>query len=215
MEAAEATPKLRRDAQRNHDKVVAAARELFTRRGIDVSLDDIARHAGVGVATAYRHFPEKEQLIDAVVAESMARSVALAEEAAAQERAWDGLVLWFTKISEMQAGDAGLRALMKSRARGGERAHEAHDRIAKTLTKLVKRARAEGDLRSDFELSDIGVCNFMIGEAIDVTDPVEPGTWRRYLDLLLDGMRSSRDAPTKPAAPALTRKQFDRAMKKS
>jgi AcrR family transcriptional regulator len=206
--------KLRRDAQRNHEKIVAAARELFTQRGIDVSLDDIARHAGVGVATAYRHFPEKEQLIDAVVSQAMERTVDLTRDAAAQERAWDGLVLWLTRITEMQAGDAGLRAVMKSHSRGGERAQEAHDKIADALTKLVRRARAEGDLRKDFELSDIGVVNFMLGAAIDVTDPEEPGNWRRYLDLVLDGMRSTRSEPSKLGARALSREQFDRAMKK-
>jgi len=210
----ESATKLRKDAQRNHEKIVAAARELFTQRGIDVSLDDIARRAGVGVATAYRHFPEKEQLIDAVLSQSMARTVELTREAAAQERAWDGLVLWLTRITEMQAGDAGLRALMKSRSRGGEHAQQAHEKIADALTKLVRRARAEGDLRKDFELSDIGVVNFMLGAAIDVTEAEDPGNWRRYLGLVLDGMRSSRSAPSKLGARALSREQIERAMQK-
>jgi len=210
----ESATKLRKDAQRNHEKIVAAARQLFTQRGIDVSLDDIARRAGVGVATAYRHFPEKEQLIDAVLSQAMARTVELTREAASQERAWDGLVLWLTRITEMQAEDAGLRALMKSRSRGGERAQEAHDKIADALTKLVRRARAEGDLRRDFELSDIGVLNFMLGAAIDVTDAEDSGNWRRYLDLVLDGMRSSREAPSKLGARALSREQIERAMQK-
>jgi AcrR family transcriptional regulator len=209
-----ATTKLRRDAQRNHDKIVAAAHELFTQRGIDVSLDDIARRAGVGVATAYRHFPEKEQLIDAVVSDAMARTVELTEEAVAQERAWDGLVLWLTRITEMQAGDAGLRALMKSRSRGGEHAQQAHEQIADGLAKLLRRARAEGDLRKDFELSDIGVVNFMLAVAVDVTEAEQSGNWRRYLALVLDGMRSSRSAPSRLGARALSREQIERAMQK-
>jgi AcrR family transcriptional regulator len=213
MESAQTTPKLRRDAQRNRDKLVAAAREVFTERGIDVSLDDIARRAGVGVATAYRHFPEKEQLIDAVAADALARTVELAEQAAARERAWDGLVFWLTSVTEMQATDAGLRALLKSRSRGGDRAHDAHERIAASLSELIGRARAEGDLRSDFELSDIAVVNYMLGTAIDLTDEVAADTWRRYLDLLLDGMRASREAPSKPAAPALSIEQIERALK--
>ncbi|HEY7631313.1 MAG TPA: helix-turn-helix domain-containing protein [Thermoleophilaceae bacterium] len=213
MEGTKVSPKLRRDAQRNRDKLVAAAREVFTERGIDVSLDDIARHAGVGVATAYRHFPEKEQLIDAVAADALARTVALGEEAVAYERAWDGLVFWLTSLTEMQASDAGLRALMKSRSRGADRAHDAHEQIAARLMELTERARAEGDLRSDFELSDIGVVNYMLSTAIDLTDEVQPGTWRRYLGLLLDGMRASRDAPSKSNAPALSVEQIERALK--
>jgi AcrR family transcriptional regulator len=203
---------LRRDAQRNRGKIVAAAQELFPQRGIDISLDDIARQAGVGVATAYRHFPQKDQLIDAVFADRMARTVALAKEAAGYTRAWDGLVMWLESVTEMQAGDAGLRALMKSRVRGGEHAQQAHDQIARSLTTLIKRAIAEGDLREDFELSDIGTINHMLGAAIDLTDPVVPGSWRRYLAVVLDGMRSAREQPSKPAVRALTRKEIERAM---
>ena len=214
MESATASIKLRRDAQRNRDKIVAAARELFTERGIDISLDDIARHAGVGVATAYRHFPEKEQLIDAVFADQLARTVALAEKAVAKKRAWDGLVLWLTGVTEMQAADAGLRTLMKSRSRGGAHARQAHQQLAQMLDDLLRRARAEGDLRRDFALSDIGVCNYMLAEAIDLTDPVAPGTWRRYLGLLLDGMRVSRKGPSRPGAPALPRELIERALMK-
>ncbi len=210
----EATSKLRRDAQRNHDKIVEAARELFPRRGIDISLDDIARHAGVGVATAYRHFPDKDELIDAVFAGAMAATVELAAEAAARERAWDGLVLWFTRVAEMQAGDAGLRALMKSRARGGARAREAHDRIAESLTALIRRARSQGDLRRDFELSDVAVLNYMLGTVIELTGRAEPGIWRRYLGLLLDGLRSSRERPAKLQAAALTRGQIESVLMK-
>ncbi len=215
MEATEATPKLRRDAQRNHEKIVEAARELFAKRGLDISLDDIARQAGVGVATAYRHFPEKDQLIDAVFAHAMAQTVALAEEAAAQKRAWDGLVMWLTKVGEMQAADAGLRTLLKSRSRGAEHARRAHDEILRSLTELVERAIAEGDLRADLELSDLGACIYMLSAAIDLTDPVVPGTWRRYLDFLLDGLRASRRKPSPPSARALTREEIERGMKKS
>jgi hypothetical protein len=144
----------------------------------------------------------------------MARTVELTEEAVAQERAWDGLVLWLTRITEMQAGDAGLRALMKSRSRGGEHAQQAHEQIADGLAKLLRRARAEGDLRKDFELSDIGVVNFMLAVAVDVTEAEQSGNWRRYLALVLDGMRSSRSAPSRLGARALSREQIERAMQK-
>lgn len=212
VKAADAARKLRRDAQRNHDKIVEAARELFPRRGIDISLDDIARHAGVGVATAYRHFPEKDQLVDAVFADTMARLVELAEQAAAQERAWEGFVTWMTDVTELQAEDAGVRALMSYRSRGGERAQEAHERISEALISLVDRARRQGDLRPDFEISDMGVLYYMLGAAIDVTEEMRPGTWRRYLDLLLDGLRSPREGRSKFPVPALTRDEIERAL---
>jgi AcrR family transcriptional regulator len=212
VKSPETARKLRRDAQRNHDKIVEAARELFPKRGIDISLDDIARHAGVGVATAYRHFPEKDQLVDAVFADTMARLVELAEEAAAQDRAWDGFVAWMTEVTGLQAGDAGVRALMRYRSRGGERAQAAHERISEALISLVERARSEGDLRRDFEISDLAALYYMLGAAIDITEDVRPGTWRRYLDLLLDGLRSSPERRSKLSAPALTRDEIERAL---
>lgn len=212
VEPADAVRKLRRDAQRNHDKIVEAARELFPQRGIDISLDDIARHAGVGVATAYRHFPEKDQLVDAVFADTMARMVELAEKAAAQERAWDGFVDWMAQVTELQARDAGVRALMRYRSRGGERAQAAHERISEALVSLVERARSEGDLRRDFEISDLAVLYYMLGAAIDVTEETRPGTWRRYLSLLLDGLRSSGEQRSKFPVPALTRDEIERAL---
>ena len=212
VKSPEAVRKLRRDAQLNHDKIVDAARELFPKRGIDISLDDIARHAGVGVATAYRHFPEKDQLVDAVFADTMARMVELAERAAAQERAWDGFVDWMTQVTELQAGDAGVRALMRYRSRGGERAQAAHERISEALTSLVARASREGDLRRDFEISDLAVIYYMLGAAIDVTEDTRPGTWRRYLSLLLEGVRSSSERRSKFPAPALTRDEIERAL---
>jgi AcrR family transcriptional regulator len=210
--APEAARKLRRDAQRNHEKIVEAARELFPKRGIDISLDDIARHAGVGVATAYRHFPEKDQLVDAVFADTMARMVEAAERAAAAERAWDGFVSWMAEITELQAADAGVRALMRYRSRGGERAQAAHERISEALVSLVARARSEGDLRRDFEISDLAVLYYMLGAAIDVTESTRPGTWRRYLDLLLDGVRSSSERRSTLPVPALTRDEIERAL---
>jgi AcrR family transcriptional regulator len=202
----------RRDAQRNHDKIVAAARELFPKRGLDISLDDIARHAGLGVATAYRHFPQKEQLIDAVFADAMGRAVALAVEASARERAWDGLVLWMTGVAEMQATDLGLRALMKSRSRGGQRAEEAHERIGSALSELVRRARQQGDLRRDLDISDLPIFNHMLGAAIELTAELEPEAWRRYLGIVLDGMRAERNAPSRLGAAPLGLEQVKRAM---
>ena len=214
MEAAPSSPKLRRDAQRNRDKIVEAARRLFSQRGLGVSLDDIAREAGVGVATAYRHFPAKDPLIDAVVADLLTRFVALGEEALAMERAWDGLVHWLTTATEMQAVNAGLSAVMKSHLRGGESTQRAHEQIGEQVGELVRRAHAQGDLRRDFELSDIPALNHMLGAAVDLSEQVAPGTWRRHLGLLLDGMRRSRERPSKLGAPPLTIEQMEQALEK-
>src|ERR1043166_6338645 len=83
---------LRVDAARNRERILAAASEVFADRGLDVSLDDIARHAGVGVGTVYRRFPTKEALIEALFDSHLAQLEALAENAVSYADSWDGLV---------------------------------------------------------------------------------------------------------------------------
>ncbi|MDX6618207.1 MAG: hypothetical protein QOK36_593, partial [Gaiellales bacterium] len=103
---------LRRDAARNRERILAAAGEVFATRGLEVTLDDIAHHAGVGVGTVYRRFPDKEGLIDALFEERIAAIAALAEEAAAHEDPWAGLVFFFERSLTEQAADRGLKQLL-------------------------------------------------------------------------------------------------------
>src|SRR5690242_16787206 len=85
---------LRADAERNRQRLLDAARELFAERGLEVTLDDIAERAGVGVGTAYRRFASKDDLIDALFEQELAGIVEIADAAAAHEDAWEGLVYW-------------------------------------------------------------------------------------------------------------------------
>jgi len=116
--------------------------------------------------------------------------------------------------TEMQAVNAGLSAVMKSHLRGGESTQRAHEQIGEQVGELVRRAHAQGDLRRDFELSDIPALNHMLGAAVDLSEQVAPGTWRRHLGLLLDGMRRSRERPSKLGAPPLTIEQMEQALEK-
>jgi AcrR family transcriptional regulator len=103
---------LRRDAEINRQRVLAAAKELFRERGTEVTLNDIAAHAGVGVATVYRRFANKEELIDALFDDIIEQAAALAVEAAADADAWHGLISSLEKVCEIQAFDRGLRQVM-------------------------------------------------------------------------------------------------------
>src|ERR1700760_3898707 len=99
---------LRADAARNRERILAAATEVFAERGLHVTLDDIARHAGVGVGTVYRRFADKDALID----ERLAAFSQLAEEALAYESPWAGLERFLVSSLEQQAADRGLRELV-------------------------------------------------------------------------------------------------------
>src|SRR5437868_10290574 len=98
-------PRLRADAERNRARLISAARELFAERGLDATLDDVAHHAGVGVGTAYRRFPNKDALIDALFEERIDELAAAARAALGAPTGWDGLVAFLERSLGLQASD--------------------------------------------------------------------------------------------------------------
>ena len=146
---------LRRDAARNRQRVLKAASEVFTERGLDVSLDEVARHAGVGVGTVYRRFRTKEDLVEALFVDRIEAVAALAEDAAEAPDPWTGLAHFMEQAAEMLAGDSGLRQLLMFATYGGDRVRYARQRNAPVVTKLVERVQAAGQLRSDLQPTDI------------------------------------------------------------
>jgi AcrR family transcriptional regulator len=103
---------LRRDAERNRQRILTAAAEVFTQRGLEASLDDIARHAGVGVGTVYRRFRTKEELVEALFTARLDQVEAFAGQALAAPDPWSGLVSFMEHLTEVMAGDLGLRQML-------------------------------------------------------------------------------------------------------
>src|SRR3954471_1197795 len=101
-------PRLRADAERNRRRILAAAAEVFAKRGLDAGLDEIARHAGVGTGTVYRRFPDKSLLIDALIEQRMTAIEELAEQALGFRSAWDGLVHFLESFVERLVADRAL-----------------------------------------------------------------------------------------------------------
>ncbi len=194
---------LRRDAERNRQRILAAARRLVTERGLDVSHDEIARAAGVAVGTVYRRYPERQQLFEALFVDRVDAVVALAEGALADEDAWVGLTSFLVGVFEMQAGDRGLREFM-SRGGGTRLALRAGASIQPVVGELVRRAHADGALRADVGAGDIPLIPLMVGAVMDGAREVEPELWRRVLAVLIDGISAGpRDGrlPGEPPAP--------------
>ena len=121
---------LRRDAARNRERLLTAASDLFAERGLNVTLNDIAHRAGVGVGTAYRRFANKEEVIDALFEQRLQDVIAVAEQALSATDAWGGLVDFLERSLHMQFGDRGLTEIMNSPQLGRERVNETRDRIA-------------------------------------------------------------------------------------
>jgi AcrR family transcriptional regulator len=204
---------LRRDAERNRQLILAAAGEAFAEDGLAVTLDEIARRAGVGVGTVYRRFPDKEQLIDALFEERIGEVVALAEASLLCDDAWDGLVGFLEGATALHAYDRGLKEVMLSGAHGLERVHRARQLMVPLVERLVARAQEQGALRPDADPSDLPLILLMLGSLSECAREVEPEIWRRFLGILTDGLRTRHDSPTELEPAGLTPEQVQHMMR--
>ncbi|HEU0192711.1 MAG TPA: helix-turn-helix domain-containing protein [Gaiellales bacterium] len=200
---------LRRDAQRNRERIVASARLLFARDGLDASVEDITRDAGVGMGTLYRHFATKGELVDAVLEESFEDLVELAEAAAAEPDAWAGFTGFLEAALQRYAANRGLKDVLAGSEQGRRRARAMRRRLAPLLQQLIARAQAQGALRADFTPEDMPLLFWTSGSVIDATAGVAPDCWRRHLGLALDGLRAGAATPL--PVPALTPAQLERS----
>jgi len=196
---------LRADAERNRQRILAAAAELFTERGLEPSLDDVARHAGVGVGTVYRRFPDKASLADALFDERIDALVALAEQAQTEPDAWSALVSFVERSAEMLVTNRGLRQILMFAAEGHGRGICARDRMRPAIESLIRRAQADGQVRADLRPTDVPMIEFMVAAAAEYAWQVRPTVWRRYLALILDALRpdsaSGRSLPEPELSP--------------
>lgn len=189
MESSVRTDKPRRaDALRNRERLLAAALALFTERGTDVSLETVAREAGVGVGTLYRHFPTRDALVEAVYLAELDRLHEGAPELLAKHPPEEALALWMDLFVEYAATKRGLSgALQAIIASGGNPYLKSRAKIVEALTTLLDAARAAGTVRDDVDAEDVLLA---IGGIWSM--PVEPG-WeeraRRLLGLVMDGLR--------------------------
>jgi len=203
---------LRRDAERNRQRILDAARELFAERGLGATLNDVAHHAGVGVGTVYRRFPDKAQLIEELFQQRIEEAVALMDAATADPDAWHGLVGFLTELAELQAADRALKEILTSTPDGAQRVCRMRDRLMPGGAELVRRAQEAGQLRSDIAVTDMPMIQLMLGSLMDASRDVEPELWRRYLALFLRGLAPD-DAPAEPLAPGpLSPDQIDPVM---
>ena len=204
-----ATRPLRRDAQANRERIVAAARVAFAVAGTGVSVEEIARRADVGMGTLYRHFPAKADLVDAVLEEAFAEFIGAAQVALAYEDAWAGFCGFLERVFTLHRENCGLKDVIASREHGRERVEAMRARMRPLIRQLIERAQAQGALRADFTPEDMPLVFWSGGRVIDATTSVAPDVWRRHLGLLLDGLRA--EAATPLPHPPLTRAQLNRA----
>ena len=204
---------LRADAERNRKRILDAAAELFAAKGLSVGLDEIAHHAGVGVGTAYRRFPDRRQLIEALFGERLDRVVELAERGLASGDAWEGLTGFLEQATELQIENRGLREIIIGSDHGTTLAARARVRLAPLTEQLVRRAQASGALRDDVVATDLPLLQFMVSSAAELTPPHAPELWRRYLALAIDGLRTPDPRPL--PQPGLSLDELDVVVRKA
>ena len=206
---------LRRDAERNRQRILKAASEVFNKRGLDVSLDEIARYAGVGVGTVYRRFRTKEELVEALFMERLESIAAIADEAFEAPDPWSGLVSFMERMAEIMAGDLGLRQMLMFATYGQDLVAVARQRNAPLVRRLVERAQAAGQLRPDLGQTDIPFIVFILTEAAQLAQAANPDIWRRYLTLILDGMRPQREGVTPLPVAAMLPEEMETSMRQA
>jgi AcrR family transcriptional regulator len=181
-------PKLRADAQRNRKRILEVAREAFTRWGADASLDDIAKQAGVGPGTLYRHFPTREELLKAVYRKELETLAAAAQKFAATLsplealRAW--LLLFVDAVAAKQIIAPALNSLLGDYKKVFE---DSHALVQQALRNLVKRGIKSGDIRNDLDSSDL--LHALVGVANVSSSPAWQKSARRLVDILIAGSR--------------------------
>ena len=204
---------LRRDAERNRQRILTAAAEVFTERGLEVSLDEIARYAGVGVGTVYRRFADKEELVEALFTERVGEIAAMAEHALEMPDPWLALVCFLERAATVLAGDVGLRQLLLFATYAGDKVSYARHTLAPLVSALVSRAQATGKARADLAGTDVPFIMLMLSTAAEYAQQSRPKIWRRYLTLLIDGMCSSRSGITPLPVPALMPEEMESTMR--
>ena len=180
---------LRADARRNREKVLAAARAVFSEQGRDAQMDDVARRAGVGVGTVYRHFPTKEALIEALMVSAFETIAAAADAALEVEDPWEAFVGFVRRCAELQAADLALSQVLQDQPALMCGAVAGRQDLTDAAGELVRRAQDAGVLRSDLMVDDIPMVMCGIGSATKKEHRC-PDAWRRHLAIVLDGLRA-------------------------
>jgi AcrR family transcriptional regulator len=188
--AVTAAKPLRRDAAENREKVLDAATRVFAERGLDATVDEVAREAGVGVGTLYRRFPHKQALIDELVGSVRRTLLALALEAAAVPDG-TGLEQLLVRVGELQAGQPGCLPQLWTHS---DAEAAVMGEFRSTLVTLLARAQDAGRVRRDAASTDITVAMWSLRGLIEMTRDAAPDAWRRHLELLVAGLRPPLDS---------------------
>jgi AcrR family transcriptional regulator len=180
--------KQRADAERNRHRVLEAARALFAERGDEVQHAEVARAAGVGVGTVYRHFPTRQALVEAAAEHRFAQILEFARtECLNGPDPGQGLARYLRHVGEVLDSDRGLSASIEAArgSAGSEPRGETRTQLEAVVATLIEQGRAAGTLNQDCAVADV----YMIAGALSAVIRTGSGDWHRFIDIVLDGLR--------------------------
>ena len=194
--------KPRADAARNRERVLEAAKAVFSIGGQDASLEAVAKRAGVGIGTLYRHFPTREALFEAVYRREVEQLSELAEQLKNEASPIEALRRWLRSNVAFVATKKGMAAALALAAHGMSELHAySSDRLGKAIGALLDRAAAAGEIRADIEPAD--VLRALVGMCYMNDQPGWQASVNRLLDIFVDGLRAQpaakRQLPSKRA----------------
>lgn len=194
---------LRKDSALKREKILTAARVLFGRKGVDVGLNEIAAHAGVGVGTVYRHFPDRDAILDVLFEQRLEEVAALAEAALTAPDSWEALTGFLDGWIRLHIEDPSLTRVFTDPGVGAARLDASRDRIAPLTEALADRARRDGHTRADFRGSDVFFIQLALIGLVDQSRAHTPDIYRRYLAMILEGVTAHPDPRAPLPVPAL------------
>jgi len=197
---------LRADAERNRRRLLDAAAEVFAEHGLEASVSEIARRAGVGQGTVFRRFPSKERLIAAIIVDRLGELVAAGEEQLHADRPAEGLRGLVLAGAELQAKDRGFFEGIAGVGLEDEEVQAQHHALIDVTRRLVQRAQEAGEIRDDITAEDVVLLQGAICQGAAPLAEVDPQLWRRYLDLVFDALRPKGASALSHPAP--TPEQF-------
>ncbi|WP_128434878.1 TetR/AcrR family transcriptional regulator [Streptomyces cyaneus] len=188
---------LRSDAERNRERIIAAARTVFARDGLSASMASVSREAGVGIATMFRRFPTKAELVDAVFADRMGAYADAVATALDDPDPWNGFVGYIETACAMQAVDSGFADVLTMVFPTAKTLEERRNQAYEGMVQLIGRAKATGRLREDFDASDLVLLHMANAGVVNATGDAAPDAWRRVVALLIQSL----EAPARGVLP--------------
>lgn len=191
---------LRSDAERNRERIIAAARVVFARDGLGASMASVAREAGVGIATMFRRFPTKAELVDAVFFDRMDAYANAVAAGLDDPDPWHGFVGYIETACAMQAADSGFADVLTTTFPTAKALERRRNEAYEGMVELIGRAKAAGRLREDFDSSDLVLLHMANAGVVNATSGAAPDAWRRVVALFVQSFEAPARGPL-PASP--------------